>query len=232
MNQDDLIDWRLPSASELGVLVKSFRQANKWTQATLAEIANVTERTIQRVERGEPSSLDTRRAICRAFDFKDLDMFDKPLPSPNVEKWKAYGQELEKTTVLIPITRIDEGRVLRTMVEGSESSTTEEIGNISKEAREAFAQIVDNLRDYNDVRHAYSMSQRLEVDRHIDEFLNAIKESGSALGAGLRHHKVSFRSDAPSVKPMDWTSIFLIIAPNDYLPAQARVPKQFSFAFG
>lgn len=195
--QEDLIDWRLPSASELGAIVKSQRETNKWTQATLAEIAKVTERTIQRVERGLPSSFDTRRAISGAFGFKDLDTFDKPLPFPNSEKWQAFEQELEQNTVLIPVTKIDEGRTLRFMVEGAGSSATTEIGKISVEAQEAFAQLVDYLRDYNEIRHDYSMSERLEVDKHIDELIKTIRVRGAELGAGLRRTELCFRSDAP-----------------------------------
>lgn len=232
INEDDIIEWRVPSASELAAMVKCLREENKWTQATLAEIAKVTERTIQRVERGEPSNLDTRRALCGAFGFKDLDTFDKPLPFPDVEKWKAYEQELEKSTVLVPIIRIEEGRNLRLMIEGAESSVTQEIGRNTEEAREAFAQIVDYLRDYNDIRHAYAMSQRLGVDKDIDDLLRIIKCEGSALGAGLRTQKVSFKSDAPGTAPMDWTNIFFIVAPAEALPEKIRVPKQPTFDWG
>jgi transcriptional regulator with XRE-family HTH domain len=197
---------------------------------TLAEIARVTERTIQRVENSEPSSLDTRRALARAFGYEDLDIFDKPWPFPNVEKLKAISAELDKTTAVIPITRVKDGRTLRTMTEGAESSATEELGELSPGAREAFASIVDYLRDYNDVHELYSMAQRLEVDRDIDALLKTISEEHAAVGAGLRHARVSFNSDAPNTKPMDWTNIYFVLAPEDTLPSNVRVPKKFKFA--
>lgn len=74
----EIFESCLPTPAELAKFVKTMRDMNKWSQATLAEIARVTERTIQRVENGEPSSLDTRRALARAFGFEDLDAFDKP----------------------------------------------------------------------------------------------------------------------------------------------------------
>jgi transcriptional regulator with XRE-family HTH domain len=39
----------VPTPAELGRMVKGLREYNKWSQATLAELAGVAERTIQRV---------------------------------------------------------------------------------------------------------------------------------------------------------------------------------------
>jgi len=226
MNPDEILDAiRLPTPAELAKFIKTMRDINKWSQATLAEIARLTERTVQRVENGEPSSLDTHRALAQAFEYEDLDFFDKPWPFPNVEKLKAYSAELEKTTVVVPITRIEDARTLRTMMEGAESSATEELGELSTEAREAFASIVDNLRDYNDIRDALSMSQRLEVDRNIGAQLDTIAGEGAVVGAGLRHARVRFKSDAPKCDPLDWTNIYLVLAPKDTLPSNVRVAK-------
>jgi transcriptional regulator with XRE-family HTH domain len=227
---EQLIDRRLPTPAELAELIKAMRQMNKWSQATLAELARITERTLQRVENGEPSSLDTRRAIARALGYEDLDIFEKPWPFPNVERLKAYTAELDKTTAIIPIIRIWDGRTLRTMVEGSEAFATEEIGELSSEAREAFAAIVDYLRDYNDVCDLYSVAQRLYVDREIEELLKKIADERAIVGAGLRHARVRFKTDSPNCKPMDWTNIYFVLAPEDALPSTVRVPKAFKFS--
>jgi transcriptional regulator with XRE-family HTH domain len=229
VNPEAILDARLPTPAELADLIKTMREMNKWSQATLAELARLTERTVQRVENGEPSSLDTRRALARAFGYEDLDVFDKPWPFPNVEKLKAYSAELEKTTAVVPITRIEDARTLRTMMEGAESSATEELGELPTEAREAFASIVDYLRDYNDIRDAYSMTQRLDVDRDIGALLDTITNEGAVVGAGLRHTRVRFRSDAPNCEPMNWTNIYIVLARKEALPSNVRVAKAFRF---
>jgi transcriptional regulator with XRE-family HTH domain len=230
VNPGEMIEPRVPTPPELSDFIRALRDMNKWSQATLAEIARVTERTIQRVENGEPSSLDTRRALARAFGYDDLDTFEKPWPFPNVEKLKAYSAELDKMTVVISITRIGDARTLRTMIEGAESSATEELGELSAEAQEAFALIVDYLRDYNDVHDLYSMSQRLDVDGDIDALLKTVADSGATVGAGLRHTRVRFKSDAPNCDPMAWTNIYFVLAPDNALPSSVRVPKAFKFA--
>jgi transcriptional regulator with XRE-family HTH domain len=224
-NPDEILSARLPTPAELAEFIKTMRDMNKWSQATLAEIARVTERTVQRVENGEPSSLDTRRALARAFRYEDLDVFDKPWPFPNVEKLKAHSADLEKTTVVVAITRIEDARTLRTMMEGAESSATDELGELSNEAREAFASIVDYLRDYKDIHEEYSMSQRLGVDRDIGALLDTISIEGAVVGAGLRHMRLRMKSDSPDREPLDWTNIYLVLAPKDALPSNVRAAK-------
>ena len=227
---DEICDTRLINPAELALFVKTTREGNRWTQATLAELSGLTERTIQRVENGEPSSLDTRRALAKALGLKDLDSFERPLSLPNVEKLKAYTAELEKTTVLVPITKIDSGRVLRTMIEGTESYAVEEIGDHSQAARESFMAIVDYLSDYNDLQECYSPTQRLEVDRDIDALLKTISEQNAVVGAGLRHSRLRSASDAPGLEPMDWTNIYFILCGKDALPPNIRVPKKVKLA--
>lgn len=114
VNPEEIPDTHVPTAAELAGYVKWMREQNKWTQATLAEIARLTERTVQRVENGEPSSLDTNELSQEPSKFQ-IFAFDKP-SFPNFEK-----VELDRTTVLVPLIRIPDGRALRTMVEGVET---------------------------------------------------------------------------------------------------------------
>lgn len=113
------------------------------------------------------------------------------------------------------------------MVEQANASATDEIGELSLGARAAFAQLVNYLRDYSDLSSEYSMSQRLDVDRDLDELLKIISDEHAAVAAGLRSAKVRSRSDAPDQRPMDWTNIHLVLAPDGALPSNVRVPKSF-----
>jgi transcriptional regulator with XRE-family HTH domain len=226
---EEILDSRVPNPAELAKIVKAMREQNKWSQATLAELSGLNDRTVQRVENGEPSSLDTRRALARAFGHHDLDIFDKPWPFPNVEKLKAFTAEIEKTTVLVPLTKIEDGRTLRIMIEGTSSYAVEEIGKHSQAACESFAAIVDYLSDYNDIRECYSMSQRISVDRDIDALLKTIFEENAVIGAGLRHARIRMKSDASGLDPMDWTNIYMVLCQNETLPSSLRVPRTFKF---
>jgi hypothetical protein len=130
--------------------------------------------------------------------------------------------EHEKTTVAVPLTRIRDGRTLRTMVEGSFAFAAEDLGDLRRAASEAFADIVDYLRDYNDVSDMYSMRERMDVDRYLDGRLQKISEHEASAGAGLRHARVRLAADQ---EPMDWTIVYLVSAPHDLLPSMVRAPK-------
>jgi transcriptional regulator with XRE-family HTH domain len=74
---------RLLTPKELAALVKMFRTVRQWSQEQTGELAGFNVRTLQRVERGEPSDLDTRRAIARALDMQDIDALNKPIHIPS-----------------------------------------------------------------------------------------------------------------------------------------------------
>lgn len=229
VNPEEIVETRIPTAADVAGIVKAKRGMNQWTQATLAEIARVTERTVQRVENDEPSSLDTRRALARAFGY-EVDFFERPLPFPNINKFRAREEELEKATLVVPIILIRDGRTLRTMTEQAECSAAEEVGDVSVNAREAFASVVDYLRDYNDISDVYSVSQRLDVDRDIDALLKKIDEARATVGAGVRHARIRAKSDAPDLQPVDWTIIIFVLSEKNALPPSLRIPMAFQFA--
>lgn len=221
---EQFVERRVPTSADLALLIKVLRQASEWTQETLAELGGLTVRTIQRVEKGDPSSLDTRRALARGFGYDDLDVFNKQWPMLDPAKLKAQSEELERTTVVVHLTRGERSGGIRKMVEGAESSGCEELGTVTKEAREAFAYLVDNLRDYNDVRDCYSEHDKLGFDEGLQSFLDTIAEQKAAVGVGVRRVKVRFKPDG---EPVSWCNVYFVLAPVDGLPSQVRVPKAF-----
>jgi transcriptional regulator with XRE-family HTH domain len=88
---------RILTPEELAVLIRIFREAKGWSQEQLADISKLSTRTIQRVEEGQPSSLDTRRALANALSFEDIDALNKPyiIPTPEevTEQKKRFDDE-------------------------------------------------------------------------------------------------------------------------------------------
>jgi transcriptional regulator with XRE-family HTH domain len=58
------------AGNERGKLMKKQRKARGWTQEQLATVANLTVRTIQRLESGESPAPETLMAIAQAFGMK------------------------------------------------------------------------------------------------------------------------------------------------------------------
>ena len=48
--------------------IKRWREERHWSQEHLAEIAGISSRTMQRIERGEKSSIESLKAIAAVFD--------------------------------------------------------------------------------------------------------------------------------------------------------------------
>jgi hypothetical protein len=93
------------------------------------------------------------------------------------------------------------------------------------QARETFATIVDCLRDHNDVRECYSMTQKHDFDCDLDALLKTLDAERAVIGAGIRRTRVRFKSGG---EPMDWSNIYFILANQGALPSSIRVPKQFT----
>lgn len=50
------------------MIVRKLRLKNGWSQSQLAEMAGVTTRTIQRIEQGQRSSMETCKALASVFE--------------------------------------------------------------------------------------------------------------------------------------------------------------------
>lgn len=221
----EFTEQRILTPEELGRVVRTFREAKQWTQATLAELSGLTERTVQRVEKGDNASHDTRCALARGFGFDNLNIFNEPIPMLNEEKYNTYLTELESSTVTVDIKRATKGRDVRSTIEGADSSVSDYVGEPAREAREVFAEFVDNLRDYNDIQDCFSDTQRLDFDNMLDELLARVQSHGCAVGVGKRKAMINFSNDPPGTSPMNWTNVFFILSTCDELPTKIRVPK-------
>jgi len=87
------------------------------TQETLAEISGLTVRTVQRVENGEPSSVDTRRALARAFKIENIDVFNKPHAFTSSKKIKKDAEEFKKNHLTFAVTVAATGKRLANLAE-------------------------------------------------------------------------------------------------------------------
>ena len=59
--------------TDFGRRVKAEREARHWTQAQLAGASGTAERTVRRVENGEPFSKETLLSLCAVLDLKSSD---------------------------------------------------------------------------------------------------------------------------------------------------------------
>jgi transcriptional regulator with XRE-family HTH domain len=226
---DGICDWRLLTPAELARVIVSQREGRKWTQETLAEIARLTVRTVQRVEGGDPSSADTRRALARALDWQDLDVFNKAWPIPNEERLKAETERIERETVSVTLERITTGRRLREFAETSNAHCFSELVELAPQAEEVFAEMQDYYKDYADVDDCYSATEKLDVNKAFQEMIERLSASGYALGGGTRHVRWLMREPAAESLPLIAT--YIVVGPEKSLPPTIRVPRRSQVGF-
>lgn len=172
---------RLLTATELGAVVKALREQRGWSQEVLAEIAKVNARTIQRVERGEGASADTRRALGVAFTFPDMDFFNKPLLIPTAEEIAAAQAQFDRDYVLAPAEPLESGKMLASLVESTLADQSALTFEAPEAVEAAFATLIDLLRDYRDMADEIPQREKVDVWRAFQEQLDELRHLGVAL---------------------------------------------------
>lgn len=95
---------------ERAILVKKEREGRGWSQDQLAQVANLSLRTIQRLERHGGASPETLKAVAQAFDMQVRQL----TPSPSA----AETPLAQKPAHLMP--RLESGGDLASVVTGAE----------------------------------------------------------------------------------------------------------------
>lgn len=208
---------------ELAGIVRVFRDTRDWSQEQLAEISGLSARTVQRVEEGVPSSLDTRRALAVAFGFEDVDAFNKPYVIPTAEEIAAEKERFEKERVTLKVTRVESGKQLAALAGGCNAWMFSEGVDLSGPVEEAFAALSDYCRDYAECKELYSASDRLGVHEELDMYLASLAKDGVCLAAATRGVMLRAQPSAPGVR-MD--ILYVVAFPKDSVPENFAVERQ------
>lgn len=101
---------------DVKMLIQKLRLQRGWSQEQLAEVSGLSVRTIQRLERGQPGSLESMNALAAVFE-TDLDRLKEPamdttrndlppdeaLALAHVRKVKAFYVHLSQYLIFIPM---------------------------------------------------------------------------------------------------------------------------------
>jgi transcriptional regulator with XRE-family HTH domain len=98
---EQMADAKPLSGQELAGIIRTFREMRQWSQDTLAAISKLNIRTVQRVESGEPSNADTRRALALACELEDIDVFNQPFSMPDPEQIQAEMEKFKRENLTL-----------------------------------------------------------------------------------------------------------------------------------
>lgn len=215
---------------ELASFVIVFRKANGWTQETLAEISGLNVRTIQRIERAEPSSLDARRALARAFQIEDIDLFNKPHTFKSEEQIRKEAGEFQRKNVTLDVSIATTGKQLADLAEQMNCHVFHQPDGVPADVAETAATIFDYLRDYGDVDEHYSFSQKLGVHAELGDYLATLNKAGFSVCFALRNTKLVGQNWADKT-PWPVTIGYVFVAPSGREPKQIAVLKAIQLGF-
>lgn len=217
------------TSEEIGALVRTVRTMQGWTQETLAELSGLQTRTIQRVEQGQPSSLDTRRALARGFGLEDLDYFNALRSFPTEEELQKQKEAFERDYLLLDARKVTGRQLLVQMQEGTGFGCLGlmSAAELPKEAQDAFAAIADFVRDCLDIFDVASQMEILGYGDTLDESIAALGVAGFCLCAAQRHVRVTNKRWADPT-PMQWHITYLLAGPKDHPPAKVAVSRKVS----
>ena len=224
MNATESTQTRLLTPAELAVCIKMFREMRQWSQEQLADISGLNVRTIQRVEQGLSASLDTRRALASAFEFEDIDALDKPFTIPSEEELKAAKEKFDREHVTLTAIPLTTGKQLAKLAEACTMDLSEPAFDLTREADETFAVLVDYFRDYRDCADAYSETQKFEVYDEMQSHIDALRTLGVSLRYAERKMQMKWGS-GPDSKPMPVNVLYVVGFPLGKEPEQFATPK-------
>ena len=224
----------LPS-NILGFWTRCIRTTMHWSQEALAASTNLTPRTIQRIEAGEPSSIATRRSLARGLGYENPDIFEDPEFIASVLKLLdgAHSQKVEdfhkQFPDLVPIdaTPVKSGEALASLAGNSEAYLFHCDDEISLEAKQRAACLFDYLRDLVDVWDDTSFSDRLRYTQDMEQMLSELE------GLDVRVHLASRSTKMVGVHwenktPLPLSVGYLVAAPKHKDITQLMVPKRLS----
>ncbi len=217
-------ETRTLTPDEIGRVVRAFRDEFGWSQETLAELAGITSRTVQRLEAGQPSNLDTRRAVARAFDFEDLDWLNKPFPFPDEAELRARHEAFEREHLVLDAKPVDGRGLMATLVDhGCNGIAATGLSELPAGVREAFAAALDFLRECMDVSDVAPRSELLGYGDTIEEILAPLREQGFVIAVATRTTRITGEGWK---QPLPLSIVYLAAAPADAPPSKIAVSRK------
>lgn len=121
----------------------------------------------------------------------------------------------------IPLTT---GKQLAKLAENCTMDLSEQAFELTREADETFAALVDCFRDYRDCADAYTETQKFDVYDEMQSHIDALRTLGVSLRYAERRLQVKWGA-TPDTQPMPVNVAYLIGFPLGKEPEQFATPK-------
>jgi transcriptional regulator with XRE-family HTH domain len=164
--------YRKPTAAEIGCLVRFARRSKSWKQLTLALDAKVSERTVQRIERGENVDGETLQRIAKALGLPN-DSLTKPMYVPSEEDIQQGLEEASARFGFVAARELTQATDFDEILAADAYLIEDQL--LRGEADDGIAAFSDQLLDWRDAHSDVSCAQRLEGCRSLFKALKTIQ---------------------------------------------------------
>jgi len=215
------------SAKDLADIIRQFRELRQWSQDTLAAVSKLSIRTIQRVENGEPSNGDTRRALALAFELGDADLFNKPWNLPNLEQIEAAVERIKRETVTLEASVAVKGQELIRLFDDAGMYSFSSAVELEGAHAEALAGLADYLADYRDCADCMTHMDKLRAAGELQGYIDALGSGGFSVTYARRDTKLVGQNWADKT-PWPVTIAYLVVFPKGREPKLLLVSKKLN----
>lgn len=222
---------RVLSLEEFAALIRKMREVFQWSQETLAELAGLNVRTVQRVENAKSASTHTRRALAAAFEIEDIDAFNKPFDIPTEEELRVEKARIERDYITLPALPLSTGHQLAKLAESSTVDISQPGFEMQRDAHEVFASLVDYFRDYRDCASDYSESAKFAVYDEMQELIDELQGLEVSIQYATRKVHLKVTGEQSEAKPLTVQMSYLIAFERGKAPGEFAVQKKLDFPF-
>lgn len=176
-----------------------------WPQEQLAEIADVSLKTIQRVEQGNPAAFNTLQAIANAFDLtvEDLLLKEDNAPKPDTKPTEPKIHHLP---------RLQSGDEILKIVGLTGTISFDNPDPKSQEEMQALRDFSQEIHDCADIWTDVSPGYRIEMSFNLTTKLAELYKMGFSLFGMTRVVRYSSQSVG---RPLVMNQATLVIVRND-----------------
>lgn len=150
-------------------IIKALREKRAWSQEELAQIADVSPRTVQRVEAGEPCTKETLKALAAAFQM-DVAEF-----TPDAAGNQFAAPSFKSHELMI---RLQSGAEVFSLAGGVEAFGYVLDEAATTEQQSAAGQLLDFIRDWSDMWNELGPSERIRVTQDCSDQLKELEAFG------------------------------------------------------
>lgn len=148
----------------LGQKVRGLRQAKGWTQAHLAQVSGLDERTVRRIESGTVPSLESLQALAQALEVDCAEL-------------KRYADTTPTPKATVQIVPVSSGREFFGAIDATCAMTVDADDAETDDERDLVRTLLD-LMEYGEIWDDIDPAGRYDAEQKVSKVLRQLNAKG------------------------------------------------------